>query len=64
MFNHLQKPFMPGMVIPSNRDPNGWHFTFRDALGETYHYRISDWQSATIAKTKMREFVAYENLKI
>lgn len=50
------KPFMPGMVIPSNRDPAGWHFTFRDQTENTYHYRLVDYRSCAAAKTAMREF--------
>jgi hypothetical protein len=58
MFDHLQEPFMPGTVIPSNRDPNGWHFTFRDATGNEYYYRVSDYSSAAEAKMSMRRFCA------
>ena len=58
MFDHLPRPFRPGMVIPSNRDPNGWHFTFVDAEGHEYYYRITDYRSPGLAKMAMRRFVA------
>lgn len=57
-FGDLVEPFRPGMVIPSNRDPEGWHFTFSDATGNTYHYRVSDYRSAAEAKMAMRRFCA------
>lgn len=58
MFDHLAKPFTPGMVIPSNRNDREWHFTFRDATGNEYYWRVSDLPSAVIAKQKMRVFCA------
>jgi hypothetical protein len=58
MFEHLERPFRPGVVIPSNRDPEGWHFTFHDATGNEYHYRINDYQRSFDAKVAMRRFVA------
>ncbi|CAB4143342.1 hypothetical protein UFOVP447_124 [uncultured Caudovirales phage] len=56
MFDHLSKPFKPGMVIPSNRDPGGWHFTFRDGTENTYHYRVNDYRTSWEAKAAMRKF--------
>lgn len=58
MFDHLAKPFLPGTVIPSNRDPMGWHFTFSDATGNEYYYRVTDYQRQHDAKVAMRRFVA------
>lgn len=58
MFDHLPRPFCPGTVIPSNRDPQGWHWTFRDAMGEEYHYRVIDYRNPAAAKQAMREFCA------
>lgn len=58
MFEHLERPFRPGVVIPSNRDPEGWHFTFHDATGNEYHYRVNDYQRSFDAKVAMRRFVA------
>jgi len=61
MFSHLSKPFLPGMVVPSNRDPNGWHFTFQDSTGQDYYHRVVDFNSAAKAKQAMREFVKSQN---
>lgn len=58
MFEDLVKPFRPGTVIPSNRDPNGWHWTFHDATGNEYHYRVHDYERAFDAKVAMRRWVA------
>lgn len=58
MFDNLVRPFRPGIVIPSNRDPNGWHWTFHDATGNEYYHRITDHQRVHDAKAAMRRFVA------
>lgn len=58
MFEDLVKPFQPGVVIPSNRDPSGWHWTFHDATGNEYHYRVHDYERAHDAKVAQRRFVA------
>ena len=58
MFEDCVKPFRPGVVIPSNRDPNGWHWTFLDATGNEYYYRVNDYERAHDAKVAMRRFVA------
>lgn len=60
-WSHLPTPFRPGTVIPSNRDRLGWHFTFSDATGNSYHNRTIDYRSAAEAKSNMRSFVARYN---
>ena len=58
MFEDPAKPFRPGDVIPSNRDPGGWHWTFVDANGEEHCYRVHDYERVHDARVAMRRWVA------
>lgn len=58
MFEDLVKPYSPGHVIESNRCPGQWHWTFLDATGNEYYYRVNDYERAHDAKVAMRRFVA------
>ncbi len=59
-WSHLPQPFQPGAVIPSNRsgEREEYHYTFRCAAGETYHYRVQDFALAADAELAMRQFCA------
>jgi hypothetical protein len=56
MFSHLPQPFQPGEVIPNGLGE--YHYTFRCALGETYHVRTVDYGLASDAELAMRRLCA------
>jgi hypothetical protein len=58
MFDHLPRPFMPGMVVPHQ---TGWAFTFCCNDGESYLVRFRTYDRAHEAKAAMRAFVAGHN---
>jgi hypothetical protein len=59
-WDHLKRPFRTGKVIPSNRHPTEFHFTFFDADGAEYHNRFSD-LPGDVAHRVMLEFVCKAN---
>ena len=63
MFSHLPQPFQPGAVIPNGLGE--YHYTFRCALGETYHVRTTDYGLASDAELAMRQLCArYGNVEL
>lgn len=53
-WDHLEKPFKPGMAIPYQM---GWAFTFRDNEDHDYTNRNVMYKTPGEAKTAMRKFV-------
>ena len=59
-WDHLKRPFTPGVVIPSNRHPSEFHFTFFDADGAEYYNRFRDLPE-DVARLRMLEFICKAN---